>query len=115
MKLQLENQHLRVRINEDELSDLLRGETVVALTWFADAFAHRATLRLDQVDKPGLGGKPEDWLLTLPDRDVRELSARLPTREGLHYQLPGSKGGELELLFDVDVRDSTRRRHATRA
>jgi hypothetical protein len=112
MKLQLESQHLRVRINEDELSSLLNGETVVAVTWLTDAFAHRATLRLGPVDKPGLDGKADDWLLTLPVRDVSELSARLPTREGLHYQLSGARAGALDLLFDVDVRDSTKRRRA---
>jgi hypothetical protein len=112
MKLQLENQSLRVRINEDELSCLLNGEAVVALTRFPEAFALRASLRLGQIDTPHLDGTVDDWLLTLPRGDVRELATRLPTREGLHYQLPFPKGGELELLFDVDVRDSTKRRRA---
>jgi hypothetical protein len=38
------------------------------------------------------------------------LSDRLPSREGLRFDLRASTTHSLEVLFDVDVRDSARRR-----
>ncbi|WP_430389927.1 hypothetical protein [Dyella sp. 20L07] len=110
MKLQLDGQHVRVRIDEEELVRLLGGDGVVALTRFGDAFTLRASLRLGEIATPDLIGTVDDWQLTMPVHDVREFAARLPTRDGMHYQIPVTGGDALDILFDVDVRDSVRRR-----
>ena len=110
MRLQLDGQHVRVRIDEEELARLLAGDSVVAHTRFGDAFTLRASLRLAEITTPDLIGKVDDWQLTMPIGDVRELASRLPTREGMQYQLPVTGGDPLDILFDVDVRDSARRR-----
>ncbi len=111
MKLQIQSQHLRVRIDEDELAQLLAGETVVEVTLFGDAFAMMYRLRLMPWPHAALWGSSEWWTVALPEADVREHAARLPTREGLRFLLPtGTDSDPLELLFDVDVRDSVRRR-----
>lgn len=113
MKLQIEGQQLRVRINEDELSQLLAGDALEAATRFARAFAIRFTLRLSAQDEAGFSGVADAWQITLPDVAVREHAARLPTREGLRFVLTGERAQDaLVLLFDVDVRDSVRRRRA---
>ena len=112
MKLQLDGQHMRVRIDEDELARLLNGDAVAAHSQFANIFALHATLRLGQVSSPQLAGKADDWLLILPAGDVRDLASRLPTREGMRYHMPPGDAAAMEILFDVDVRDSTRRRRA---
>lgn len=111
MKLQLEGQHLRVRIGEDELAQLLAGEPVRASTQFAQAFALSCTLRLVAGGEARFAGQPGAWLIDMPEVAVREHAERLPTREGLTFSLAGNHAGEaLELLFDVDVRDSVRQR-----
>lgn len=116
MKLQLDGQHVRVRIDEDELGRLLAGQAVVAATRFADAFAVRCTVDLVEDDQARLIGTAEHWQIGIPAHAVREHAARLPTREGLRYELPGSAQEDtLVLLFDVDVRDSARRLKASRA
>ncbi|WP_114238332.1 hypothetical protein [Dyella sp. C9] len=109
MKLQIEGQHLRVRIGEEELAQLLAGEAIASRTRFGRAFALACTLRLGAgVEVSGSAG---DWQVVLPDAAVREHATRLPTREGLGFRLAGEGGkDELELLFDVDVRDSVRQR-----
>ena len=108
MKLQLDGQHLRLRIDEDELSRLLAGDVVVARTRFAGRFAVDATLRIDDRVAPTLEGGIDDWRFVLPAGEVRALAARLPTRDGLGWMLsPGADA--LEVRFDVDVRDSARR------
>ncbi len=110
MKLQIEGQSLRVRINEDELARLLAGEPVVAKTSFATAFAVSCTLSLGTGDAVRFGGQADAWRVDIPADAVRDHAARLPTREGLSFVLPGAEGDALELLFDVDVRDSVRHR-----
>lgn len=110
MKLQIEGQSLRVRINEDELARLLAGEPVTARTGFATAFAVSCTLSLGTDESARFGGRPDAWLVEIPGAAVRDHAARLPTREGLSFLLPGGDAGALELLFDVDVRDSVRHR-----
>jgi hypothetical protein len=109
MKLQIEGQNLRIRLDEDELARLLAGEAVASHTAFAQAFSLACTLSLGTEAR--IDGEAGDWRVVLPGPAVREHATRLPTREGLVFHLPGGHGQDaLELLFDVDVRDSTRRR-----
>jgi hypothetical protein len=114
MKLQIEGQKLRIRIDEDELAQLLAGEALETRTGFADAFAIRFAVRTTQGDAATFIGQADAWQIGLPDAALREHAARLPTREGLRYTLAGKDiGDSLQLLFDVDVRDSVRHRRSS--
>jgi hypothetical protein len=108
MRVQLEGQTLRLRIDEAELSHMLGGGVAENHTRWPDGRHDIQQVRL----APQLGWQRDDtlWRIDLPDTDVRALSARLPSREGLHFDLPTPDGGTLQLLFDVDVRDSARKR-----
>lgn len=115
MKLQIEGQKLRVRIDEDELAQLLAGQPLTSRTVFAQAFSLGCTLTLVAADHASFTGQPDHWQIALPEPAVRDLAARLPSREGIAFVLAGqSEGDALELLFDVDVRDSVRKRKANR-
>ncbi|HUW54349.1 MAG TPA: hypothetical protein VMV99_13125 [Rhodanobacter sp.] len=115
MKLQIDNQHLRVRINEDELAQLLAGTAVTLRTRQAEVFALQCELSLVSQAKASLTGQAEAWRIHLPQDAVRELAGRLPTRDGLRFELGGTSDADaLSLLFDVDVRDSARRLKASR-
>lgn len=108
MKVQLDGQHLRLRIDEDELTHLLAGNTVTMQTNFAGCFEVDAALHVDGRALPALEGDAGGWRFILPEDEVRALMTRLPTRDGLIWTL--SSGPQaLELRFDVDVRDSARR------
>jgi len=114
MKLQIEGQSLRVRIGEAELAQLLAGGTVESRSRFAQAFTMECMLRLAESGDARLSGRADAWLIELPGAAVREHAARLPTREGLTFNLPTGHGDDvLELLFDVDVRDSVRQRRSS--
>jgi hypothetical protein len=111
MKLQLEGQNLRIRIGEEELARLLGGQAIEVVTQCADVFAVRCSLALTSVDAASLSGSPADWRVALPEAEVRRHASVLPTRDGLHFVLPGAREEDnLQLLFDVDVRDSVRQR-----
>jgi hypothetical protein len=109
MKLQLQSASVRLRIDEDELAVLLADGQIEDHTAFGTAFTLRFTVSLTNDAQAGIDGEPSACRLRLPAQAVRELAARLPTREGLTFDL-----GVLELLFDVDVRDSVRRRYPGR-
>lgn len=114
MKLQIEGQSLRVRIGEDELARLMAGVPIASSTRFADAFLMTCTLRLGAGDDARFSGPPDAWLIEVPAGRVREHAQRLPTREGLKFLLAGTDEADaLELLFDVDVRDSVRQRRSS--
>ncbi|WP_445143576.1 hypothetical protein [Dyella sp. Tek66A03] len=114
MKMQIEGQSLRVRIGEDELARLLAGEAIASSTRFAEAFVMTCTLRLGAGDEARFSGPPDAWLIEVPGGKVRDHAQRLPTREGLKFFLAGKQEADaLELLFDVDVRDSVRQRRSS--
>ncbi|HUA81479.1 MAG TPA: hypothetical protein VL997_13965 [Dyella sp.] len=108
MRVQLEAQSLRLRIDETELAQLLSGGTVQNRTELPDGRIETQGVRLAS----DLAWRRDDatWLIDLPETDVRALSERLPSRDGLQFSLPASHGTALRLLFDIDVRDSTRKR-----
>jgi len=115
MKLQFEGQKLRLRIDEDELATLLAGASVRAHTRVAGAFGMACTLRLSENSDARVEGVAADWFVHLPQAPVRELAARLPTRDGLSFEIAArDAASNLSLQFDVDVRDSARRLKAAR-
>jgi len=115
VKLQFEGQQWRVRIDEDELQTLLAGDGVIAESYAAGRFSLMATVRLSPRQEASLEGDPARWTLTLPEAPVRELAGRLPTRDGLLFELPAeTPASSLQVRFDVDVRDSARRLKAAR-
>ncbi|GLQ46458.1 hypothetical protein GCM10007862_15090 [Dyella lipolytica] len=108
MRVQLEGQTLRLRIDEAELAQLLAGTAVENHTRLPDGRIEIQRLCL----AARLSWQRNDavWHIDIPESEVRALSARLPTREGLRFDLPTPHGEMLQVLFDVDVRDSARQR-----
>ena len=108
MRVQLEGQSLRLRIDEDELARLLTGGSVYNRTSLPDGHVEMHQVSL----APRIGWQREHAVLhiCLPEDDVRALSQRLPSRDGLAFSLSTPHGDTLTILFDVDVRDSARKR-----
>lgn len=111
MKVQIEGQKLRVRIDEAELTQLLDGNPLRSETRFADAFSIQVTISAGVEEVASLTGDASAWSIVIPATELRRHARQLPSRDGLHFSLPGpTEAAALELLFDVDVRDSVRRR-----
>jgi hypothetical protein len=108
MKVQLQEQALRLRIDEAELARLLAGGTLENVTRWPDSRDERQRLAI--ATQHGWRRSDDGWQVELADAAVRELAARLPSRDGLSFELALPGGGALEVLFDVDVRDSVRQR-----
>lgn len=108
MKVQLQGQTLRLRIDEAELAQLLDGATVGNRTQWPDGRTETQALALG--DAAAWQRDGDGWRAVLHAGEVRAFAARLPSRDGLSLALPVPGAEPLQLLFDVDVRDSVRQR-----
>jgi hypothetical protein len=105
MKLQVQQQSLRVRVTEAELQDLLSGSPLRL-----DLGFDGSTLLAVEV-----GTGPDTsivagacWRLSLSEVALRAYAGTLPRRDALVAALTGSGGEPLRLEFEVDVRDSVK-------
>lgn len=108
MRVQLEGQSLRLRVDEDELARLLQGGSADNRTSLPDG--HVDMLQVSLSSRIDWRRESTVCHICLPASEVRGLSERLPTRDGLQFALSTPSGETLQILFDVDVRDSARKR-----
>lgn len=114
MKLQLQGQRMRLRLDEAELARLLAGEAIVNATELGQGARFCQSLSLHAATQPALQSTPGEWRVGLPDAAVRAYVQRLPCREALSFELDRGDGVSLWLHFEVDVRDSLQLRGARR-
>lgn len=114
MKVQIQQQAVRVRIGEDELSRLLAGGRVENRTELPGHITWSQQLALHAQSLATLSARVGELHICLPHDQVLALRDRLPSRDGLQFDIECGSS-PLTLQFDVDVRDSVRRRGALRA
>lgn len=110
MKVQLQQQSMRLRVDEEELTRLLAGESVENLTRFGGSGGWGAALSLHAGEQAVLLDGGTFCRLVLPRAAVGTLAERLPSRDGLVFGIALDDDSMLHLQFDVDVRDSVRQR-----
>lgn len=108
MKVQLQGQSLRLRIDEAELARLQGGEEITNTTALPGPGHCTQRLRVAAVDQAAFSGSADDWRLALPSAPLEAYIAKLPCKQGLSFTLPLPSGPALEVEFEVDVRDSAR-------
>lgn len=112
MKLQINGQQWRLRVSEDELQRLRDGHALISASTLPGGAAFRFQLDLTSTPQASLCSDGDTWKFLVPAAPVEAYVQRLPCREGLDFALPVSADVTLELAFEVDVRDSARRRGA---
>ncbi|KJV37255.1 hypothetical protein [Luteibacter yeojuensis] len=110
MRVQLENDTIRVRIDEDELGELLDDVALLGSTAFGRAFTMRYAIDATGSGLCTLDGDAHEWRLEVPRARLLELKARLPSKDGLLFDIPGLDTVATTVLLDVDVKDSLKRR-----
>ena len=110
MKLQLQGQGVRLRVDEAELAQLLAGETVVNQTLLGSATGFSQSLLLGEDQAPALAVRDGGWQVTLPASAMAKYVETLPCRHALSFELDMGGGALLSLDFEVDVRDSMQAR-----
>ena len=107
MKLQIQSQRLRLRVDESELERLLAGgHLTLAL---GDEVSPLLQLDVCLGESLDFASVPA-WHLKLPRDQVVAHAQRLPCRDALSLSLVRERGEPLGLDFEVDVRDSVRAR-----
>lgn len=106
MKVQIQRQELRFRIDEDELAALLAGGEVVNATSLDAGSGFRQRLGLHADASPSLETLADEWRLLLPESAVRDHAQRLPCKHALIFELVRAEDVMLTVRFEVDVRDS---------
>lgn len=115
MKLQIEGQSLRFRVDEAELTRLLAGDSVNARTLLAGGAVFGQSIALAAISEVVLSFESGLWKLILPQAEVAAYSQTLPCRHGLGFTWTGeSADTPLQITFEVDVRDSVRQRIGSR-
>lgn len=114
MKLQLQGQSVRLRIDEAELARLLAGEKVINRIVLGAAVEFRQALSLGTgagaSTTPALDVRDGGWNVRLPREAVEAYAGQLPCRHALEFELDMGTGEAVELNFEVDVRDSVKAR-----
>ena len=108
MKVQLQGQSLRLRIDEAELAQLRGGKKVANATTLPGPGACIQRLSLGELLQAEFSGDAADWYMVLPRAQVEDYVERLPCKQGLAVSLPLPSGDVLEVEFEVDVRDSAK-------
>lgn len=113
MKLQIQGQAIRIRIDEDELARLFAGQALEDATAWPDGARLTRALVLSEGAPASFECAPGRWSAALPRQAVEAYASGLSRREGLSFSWPMSdRAGiaDLTLTLEVDVRDSTRKR-----
>ena len=110
MKVQLQEQTLRLRLDEAELAALQAGQEVGNRTRLVPGAALCVQVRLTRDEAAALVGKPGHFTFFLPQAQLDPYVVRLPCRDGLCFSLPVGGEDRLDIEFEVDVRDSVRQR-----
>ena len=114
MKVQIQGQAVRLRIDEAELVRLQGGGRVENCTLLPGGLACTQGVELVEGACPEFSGTAQDWCLRLPRSVLVDYVGRLPCKDGLAFGLPTAGSGAVEFAFEVDVRDSARVRGKAR-
>lgn len=112
MKLQITGHQVRLRIDEDELELLRSDGTLSGATPLPAGASFGWHLQLHAGLAATLVADGAHWRIGLPATAVDAYVERLPCKQGLQFALPTGAASPLDLVFEVDVRDSVRRRGA---
>jgi hypothetical protein len=105
MKLQIEEDRLRLRLTESQLDTLLReGRWEASLPCPTGERAHRVLVLDSGLAAATFDGDLMDLRIGLPRGEFESFAAERPRRDGFTFT-----AGVLEITVEVDVRDSRRR------
>jgi hypothetical protein len=105
MKLQVQEQSLRVRVTEAELQHLLSGSPLRLEVIFDGTTLLSSQVAIGTDTSFAAGAT---WRLTLSEAALRAYAGTLPRRDAFVAVMTGSGGEPLRLEFEVDVRDSVK-------
>ncbi len=110
MKLQVQGQGVRLRVDESEFARLLAGDAVVNRTALGATVEFAQSLVLCAGATPLLAIVDGNWHVALPRDAVEAYAGQLPCRHALAFELDLGATQMVGIDFEVDVRDSMKAR-----
>lgn len=114
MKIQIQSGQWRLRVDEDELLELLAGKDLGSHCELPGDQHLGFNLRLVPGDAAHVQRTRDLWRINLSQAPVAALQARLPDRAGVTFDLTTVSGAPFQLCLQVDVKDSLKRRRPDR-
>ena len=114
MKMQIDGQSVRLRINEAEWGHLHATGEVEDSTRFSSTFEQLRRLRLGDLDIPMIESSPGLFSVVLPRAGFEAFAAERPRRDGFAFEWIETGAGALSVSIEIDVRDSHRQRSEER-
>jgi hypothetical protein len=105
MNIKFSPQALRCRVTRAELDRLLTGRAVTLEVELPRHHHFRASVQPSATGGWQLDTDPTGLWLTIPRGELEALAETLPRKEGLEHAFPVAGGREIEVSFEVDVRD----------
>ena len=110
MKLQIQAQSLRFRIDEKELAHLLADHSISEVTVLPNGERFVQSVKLITAETASLETTHLNWSLMLPKAATEKYVESLPCRDAMSFVLGKLDEQTLTVHFEVDVRDSVRQR-----
>lgn len=105
MNIKFSPQAIRCRVTRAELDLLLVGRAIELDVGLPRDHTFRVNVRPSALGSWQLDSDPTGIWLTIPRAALESLAASLPSKEGLEQVFPLSKGREVVVSFEVDVRE----------
>lgn len=110
MKVQIQDGEWRLRLLEDEVTQLCAGEMLACQGRLPGGLRLGFSVRLAESAVAGVGREGDVWQIDLPRAPVEHLKAHLPNRDGIDFPLGDDRDAPFRVLVQVDVHDSVKRR-----
>lgn len=108
MKLRISDKHLRFRIGQEELEQLLESN-LLTLTLPLMHYPQTYHVRLEETKMPLDLCEEQSKLTLIAGRHMVEaLRQRLPSRKGIEHVKKLSNGSELKLDLEVELKKSSK-------
>ncbi len=109
MKMQIQQQQLRIRLSESELEQLLVQRECMDETKLPDGGCHQRYLQLSDQSRPSTEFLSWRWSISVPHADFIQFVDARPRRDSLQFVFDVDGQTTLIIDLEIDVRDSRRK------
>ncbi len=104
MNIKLSAEEVRFRVTSEELQRLMTGGNLILLVPLPPSHIFRVSVRAVALGSWQFESDPTGLWLTIPQSELQELAAKLPSKEGLSCDFETGNGRVVKTWFEVDVR-----------
>ena len=108
MNIRFSDQHIRFRVSQSELDQLLTGRRLVLAVPMPRAHQINANVSVTQMGDWQLDSDPTGLWLSIPRDALTQFASNLPSKEGIEHEFDLGQGKNLSVGFEVDLKVNRR-------